>query len=65
LLLGATNANSAVIVAGIDASDRIYLSVPPGLEEQKIDLLPQLNGKRNKKDAEETTPASVAKAPAN
>jgi HlyD family secretion protein len=65
VIVGATNANSAVIVAGIDASDRIYLSVPPGLEEQKIDLLPQLNGKRNKKDAEETTPASVAKAPAN
>lgn len=65
VIVGATNANSAVIVAGIDASDRIYLSIPPGLEEQKIDLLPQLNGKRNKKDAEETTPASVAKAPAN
>ncbi|MDZ7646069.1 MAG: HlyD family efflux transporter periplasmic adaptor subunit [Cytophagales bacterium] len=65
VIVGATNANSAVIVAGIDAADRIYLSVPPGLEEQKIDLLPQLNGKRNKKDAEVTTPASVAKAPAN
>ncbi len=65
VVVGSTNANSAVIVAGIDASDRIYLSVPPGLEEQKIDLLPQLNGKRNKKDKEETTPASVVKATAN
>lgn len=64
VVVGATNANSAVILEGINASDRIYLSIPPGLEEQEIDLLPHLNGKRNKKDKEEPTPA-VAKVTAN
>ncbi|MBL7877247.1 MAG: efflux RND transporter periplasmic adaptor subunit [Cyclobacteriaceae bacterium] len=65
VVVGATNANSAVILEGINASDRIYLSIPPGLEEQEINLLPHLNGKRNKKDKEEPTPASVAKVTAN
>lgn len=57
VIVGATNANSAIILGGIDVSDRIYLSIPPGLSEQKIQLLPQMAGKRGKKE-EEAAPAA-------
>ncbi len=60
VMVGATNANNAIILGGIDVSDKIYLSIPPGLEEQQIQLLPQMEGKRGKKE-EEPTPAPAAK----
>lgn len=58
VMVGATNANNAIILGGIDASDKIYLSIPPGLAEEKIKLLPQMEGKRGKKEEE---PAPAAK----
>ncbi len=58
VMVGATNANNAIILGGIDVSDKIYLSIPPGLGEQKIQLLPQMEGKRGKKEEE---PASAPK----
>lgn len=53
VIVGATNANDAVLLGGLSESDRVFLSVPAGLEDQKIELLPELNGKRKKKDKEE------------
>lgn len=50
VIIGETNANDAVLVAGLNAEDRLYLSVPPGLENQKIELLPEMNGKRKQKE---------------
>ena len=52
--VGETNSNDAVVMDGLANDDRIFLSVPSGLEDQKIELLPQMNGKRKKKE-EETT----------
>lgn len=52
VIVGQTNANEAVILAGLNLSDRIYLSIPSGLEDQDIALLPELNGKRGKKETE-------------
>ena len=46
--IGETNSNESVILMGLNFGDRIYLSVPPGLEDAEVQLLPQLNGKRNK-----------------
>ena len=57
VMVGATNSDSAIILGGIEVSDKIYLSIPPGLAEQKIQLLPQMEGKRGKKE----DPAPVAK----
>lgn len=57
VIVGTTNTNNAIILAGVDIADRVYLSVPSGLEQQKIELLPEMNGKRGKKDKEE--PAAV------
>lgn len=53
VIVGATNANDAVLLGGLSESDRVFLSVPAGLEDQKIELLPELNGKRKKKDKDE------------
>jgi HlyD family secretion protein len=61
VIVGATNANNAIILGGIDVSDKIYLSIPPGLEEQKIQLLPQMEGKRGKKEEDEPAPAPGVK----
>lgn len=52
VIVGQTNANEAVILGGLKLSDRIYLSIPSGLEDQDISLLPELNGKRGKQEKE-------------
>lgn len=54
VIVGETNANEAVIAGGLSAADRIYLSIPSGMTDSKIDLLPELNGKRGKKKEEST-----------
>lgn len=59
VIVGDTNANDAVILGGLEKNDRIFLSIPSKLEEQKIELLPQLNGKRGKKDKEEAAAPDV------
>ncbi|HEX7015452.1 MAG TPA: efflux RND transporter periplasmic adaptor subunit [Cyclobacteriaceae bacterium] len=54
VMVGLTNANDAVILAGLSEGDRVYLSVPSGFEDDPIDLLPEMNGKRKKPGGEET-----------
>jgi HlyD family secretion protein len=61
VMVGETNANDAVIIAGLNLNDRVYLSIPSGLEEQSIELLPQMNGKRQKKDKEQPPAEQPAK----
>jgi len=50
VIVGETNANDAVILGGLSEADRIYLSVPPGKEEDEVKLLKEMNGKRRKDD---------------
>lgn len=45
--LGGTNNNEAVVKLGLEDGDRVYLSVPGGMEDEPIALLPELDGKRN------------------
>ncbi|MBX2915954.1 MAG: HlyD family efflux transporter periplasmic adaptor subunit [Cyclobacteriaceae bacterium] len=52
VVVGETNANDAVITSGLSLTDRVYLSIPAGMADAKVDLLPELNGKRNKKKDE-------------
>lgn len=54
VVVGETNANDAVITSGLAAADRIFLSIPSGMADSKIDLLPEMNGKRGKKKDEST-----------
>jgi multidrug efflux pump subunit AcrA (membrane-fusion protein) len=54
VLVGETNANDAIILSGLDPDDRVFLSVPGGLEDLEVTLIPELNGTRqNKGQAEE------------
>lgn len=55
VVVGETNSNEAVITAGLNPGDRIFLSVPAGQEKNDVKLLPQLNGKRNKEKDPDTT----------
>ena len=55
VMMGETNANDAAILGGLTAGDRVYLSIPAGQEDKSIELLPEMDGKRKKKE-EQTTP---------
>lgn len=54
--LGLTNANDVVILAGLSEGDRVYLSLPRGMEEDAIKLLPEMNGKRKKEEPKQEAP---------
>ena len=56
VIVGETNANDAVILNGINEGDRVFLSVPEGQEDRDVNLLPEMNGKRKKKDQQEQKP---------
>lgn len=49
VLVGATNENEAVILAGLDESEVVLLSVPEGLEKQAPRLLPEAQRPKAKK----------------
>jgi len=49
VIVGQTNANDAVVLAGVEEGDRLFLSTPSGLEDHEIRLLPEMDGKRRKK----------------
>jgi hypothetical protein len=48
VIIGDTNANDAVVLGGLSDADRVYMSVPPRMENQPIALLKEMNGKRKK-----------------
>ncbi|HEX6223722.1 MAG TPA: efflux RND transporter periplasmic adaptor subunit [Chryseolinea sp.] len=60
VMIGETNASDVVILAGLADKDRIYLSIPAGLDGEKIALLEQLSGKRKKAQPGEEPPAAPA-----
>lgn len=70
VIVGEANANDVVIKGGLKANDRVYLSSPAGQEDEDVKLLPEMNGKRKKKDAKEeekkdiqpAAPAVISKA---
>jgi HlyD family secretion protein len=50
--VGESNNNEAIINLGLNQDDRIYLSIPSGMEEDEISLLAELDGKRSNKEEE-------------
>jgi multidrug efflux pump subunit AcrA (membrane-fusion protein) len=62
VVVAETNANDAIIVKGIEEGDRVFLSIPPGMDDEDFNLLPELNGKR-KKDDQEKNDEKAAPAP--
>jgi len=61
VIVGDTNANDAVITAGLQEEERLYLSIPTGHEGDKVNLLPELNGKRQNKNKERRQSRSGSK----
>jgi hypothetical protein len=56
VIIGQTNANDVVILGGLSQDDRVYLSVPAGMEGDEIELLKEMNGKRKKEKDEPSQP---------
>lgn len=52
VMVGQTNANEAVVLGGLSEREQVYLSIPSGLEDDDVILLPQLNGKRLQKNGQ-------------
>lgn len=48
--VGESNNNEAIIKLGLNLDDRIYLSIPSGMEDDDISLVAELDGKRTKKE---------------
>ena len=46
VMIGETNSDEVVIQSGIAAGDRVYLTVPNGMEDESVRLLPEMDGKR-------------------
>jgi len=63
VIVGATNADEAVIKSGVEAGEKLYLSIPGGMKEAEIALLPEMDGKRNLEPEEEEEPAAEARRP--
>jgi HlyD family secretion protein len=59
VIIGHTNANDVVILGGLTQQDKIYLSIPEGMENDEIDLLKEMNGKRKKEKEEPQKPAQT------
>lgn len=53
IIVGETNANDAVVLKGLEEGEKVFLSVPEGLEDKDFRLLPEMNGKRKKKNSDE------------
>jgi hypothetical protein len=50
--IGETNSNEAVIKLGLEDGDRVFLSIPTNVKDVAINLLPELDGTRMKKETE-------------
>lgn len=48
--VGETNSNEAVIVLGLAENEQVFLSIPSGMSADAVNLLPELNGKRQQKE---------------
>lgn len=51
--IGDTNTDEAVILAGLKEMDKVHLSVPIGMEDAEVELIPEMDGKRWQMESEE------------
>jgi HlyD family secretion protein len=63
VIVGETNSNDAVIVTGLVEGDKVFLSLPEGvnLEDEDFSLLKEMDGKRKKKEEKPDEKAEPAK----
>lgn len=53
VVVGETNSNEAIVKVGVKENEELFLSVPAGSENVAINYLPEMNGKRKKKNESE------------
>jgi len=63
VVIGEANNNDVIVVTGLGDKDEVYLSVPPGMEDDNISLLKEMNGKRKKKGQESEAPTQPKTSP--
>lgn len=51
--IGETNSDEAVILAGLNETEKVFLSIPMGMEEKEVQLIPEMDGKRSQPKTEE------------
>lgn len=49
VMLGTSNRNEVVVHAGVETGDVLYLSKPSGVDKEKVSLLAEMDGKRNRR----------------
>jgi len=54
VMIGASNTNQVVVLAGLNEGDEVYLNRVEGMESEQVNLIPEMDGKRNKKEEQET-----------
>lgn len=52
IMVGETNANEAIVKVGLKNGDKLYLSIPSGLDNRQIALIPEMDGKRSRPEPE-------------
>ncbi len=61
VIIGVSNRNEVIVKAGLTESDKVYLNRLIGMEGDDIELLPELDGKRNLDQEEEPAETREAK----
>ena len=56
VMLGEANAEYVSILAGLESNSKVYLSSVIGMEQDDVNLIPEMDGKRMEKEAEEPEP---------
>ena len=60
VIVSETNANDVIVLGGLKEDERVYLSMPDGLDDQSIVLIPEMNGKRRKKEEKDEVSVPAA-----
>lgn len=59
VIIGDANEENVVVLAGLKVGDKLSLSTAEGMDDEDIELLPELNGKRTgKEETDRAVPAS-------
>jgi multidrug efflux pump subunit AcrA (membrane-fusion protein) len=63
VMLGASNRNEVIVQAGLDPEDKVYMNKVSSLENSDVNLLTEMNGKRNQQGEEvQETPVDEPQA---
>jgi len=65
VMIGEANSENILILAGLEESDQVNLSSQNISKDDPIDLLPEMDGKRQKKDDKETSDQQVRLKPSS